>query len=96
MNTSEILEFLFHFLSKLSLYKKRTDNCRLGIEKAKRMLLTGDKITGVEAEKLGLVLKSVPREQLDGEVEKRKGGKKQITACEMNHFFAPLYSLISS
>lgn len=33
------------------------------------MLFTGDKITGIEAEKLGLVLKSVPREQLDIEVE---------------------------
>ncbi|UJR30302.1 hypothetical protein I4U23_017839 [Adineta vaga] len=42
---------------------------RLGIEKAKRMLLTGDKITGIEAEKLGLVLKSVPREELNVEVE---------------------------
>jgi enoyl-CoA hydratase len=42
---------------------------RLGIEKAKRMLLTGDKITGIEAEKLGLILKSVPREQINTEVE---------------------------
>ena len=33
------------------------------------MLFTGDKITGIEAEKLGLVLKSVPREQLDAEIE---------------------------
>jgi enoyl-CoA hydratase len=38
-------------------------------ERAKRMLFTGDKITGVEAEKLGLVLKAVPPEQLDAEVE---------------------------
>ena len=43
---------------------------RVGVEKAKRILLTGDKITGVEAEKLGLVLKSVPREELNDEVEK--------------------------
>jgi len=34
------------------------------------MLLTGDKITGIEAEKLGLVLKSVSQEQLDDEVDK--------------------------
>ena len=33
---------------------------RLGAEKAKRMLFTGDKIDGREAEKLGLVLKAVP------------------------------------
>ena len=34
---------------------------RLGAEKAKRMLFTGDKIDGREAEKLGLVLKAVPQ-----------------------------------
>ena len=42
---------------------------RLGAERAKRMLLTGDKIDGREAERLGLVLKSVPAEALDEEVE---------------------------
>ncbi len=43
---------------------------RIGAEKAKRLLLTGDKITGKEAEKIGLVLKSVPIEDLDNEVNK--------------------------
>jgi enoyl-CoA hydratase len=42
---------------------------RLGPERAKRMLFTGDKITGSEAERLGLVLKAVPPDQLDAEVE---------------------------
>jgi enoyl-CoA hydratase len=42
---------------------------RLGPEKAKRMLFTGDKIDGREAEKLGLVLKAVPAADLDREVE---------------------------
>ena len=42
---------------------------RLGAEKAKRMMFTGDKISGTEAAEMGLVLKSVPDEQLDGEVE---------------------------
>ncbi|MEM9046878.1 MAG: crotonase/enoyl-CoA hydratase family protein [Pseudomonadota bacterium] len=42
---------------------------RLGPERAKRMLLTGDKITGQEAERLGLVLKAVPEDDLDAEVE---------------------------
>jgi len=42
---------------------------RLGAERAKRMLFTGDKIDGREAEKLGLVLKAVPEAQLDKEVE---------------------------
>ncbi|MCB1394823.1 MAG: crotonase/enoyl-CoA hydratase family protein [Rhodobacter sp.] len=42
---------------------------RLGAERAKRMLFTGDKITGREAEAMGLVLKAVPDDQLDDEVE---------------------------
>lgn len=46
---------------------------RLGPEKAKRMLFTGDKIDGREAEKLGLVLKAVPAADLDAEVEALAG-----------------------
>lgn len=42
---------------------------RLGPERAKRMLFTGDKIDGREAEKMGLVYKAVPSADLDGEVE---------------------------
>ena len=42
---------------------------RLGAEKAKHMLFTGDKITGREAEELGLILKAVPEKDLDQEVE---------------------------
>jgi len=42
---------------------------RLGPERAKRMLFTGDKIKGAEAEKLGLVLKAVPAARLDAQVE---------------------------
>jgi len=42
---------------------------RLGAEKAKRMLFTGEKITGREAEDMGLILKAVPEERLDEEVE---------------------------
>ena len=42
---------------------------RLGPEKAKRMLFTGDKINGVEAENMGLILKSVPKAKLNEEVE---------------------------
>jgi len=41
---------------------------RLGAERAKRMLLTGDLIGGQEAVEIGLVLESVPLEQLDDRV----------------------------
>ncbi|RMF38930.1 MAG: enoyl-CoA hydratase [Alphaproteobacteria bacterium] len=43
--------------------------CRLGPERAKRMLFTGDRITGREAAEMGLVLKAVPEAELDAEVE---------------------------
>lgn len=42
---------------------------RLGAEKAKRMLFTGDKITGREAAEMGLVLQAVPDDGLDDAVE---------------------------
>ncbi|CAD5107555.1 crotonase/enoyl-CoA hydratase family protein [Zestomonas carbonaria] len=42
---------------------------RLGAEKAKRMLLTGDLIDGREAQRLGLVYQSVPLADLDATVD---------------------------
>lgn len=42
---------------------------RIGAERAKRMLLTGDRIRGREAAEIGLVLKAMPEDQLEGEVE---------------------------
>jgi enoyl-CoA hydratase len=42
---------------------------RLGAEKAKRMLLTGDTVDGTTAEKMGLVYQAVPRKDLDKTVE---------------------------
>ena len=42
---------------------------RLGPEKAKRMLLTGDVITGIEAKEMGLVLDAVPEAELDDYVD---------------------------
>jgi enoyl-CoA hydratase len=42
---------------------------RLGAERAKRMLFTGDKIDGREAARLGLVLAAVPADRLDAEVD---------------------------
>jgi enoyl-CoA hydratase len=41
---------------------------RLGAERAKRMLLTGDLVDGLEAARLGLVLEAVPRARLDERV----------------------------
>ena len=43
---------------------------RLGAEKAKRMLFTGDLVSGPEAKEMGLVLDSVPRDQLDATVDR--------------------------
>ncbi len=42
---------------------------RIGPERAKRMLFTGDKISGTEAAEMGLVLKSVPEATLDDACE---------------------------
>jgi enoyl-CoA hydratase len=42
---------------------------RLGAERAKRMLLTGDTIDGRTAAEWGLVVESVPADQLDARVE---------------------------
>ncbi len=41
---------------------------RLGVEKAKRMLLTGDLVDGREAKEMGLVLDAVPSDQLEDRV----------------------------
>ncbi|HUP93018.1 MAG TPA: crotonase/enoyl-CoA hydratase family protein [Solimonas sp.] len=43
---------------------------RLGVEKAKRMLLTGDVIDGIEAKAMGLVLDAVPAAALEDAVMK--------------------------
>jgi enoyl-CoA hydratase len=40
-----------------------------GPQWAKRLLITGDAIRGKDAAKVGLVMKAVPKEKLDGEVE---------------------------
>lgn len=42
---------------------------RLGAQNAKRMLFTGDKISGTEAADLGLALEAVPADQLDARVD---------------------------
>ncbi len=42
---------------------------RLGLEHAKRLMLTGESLTGVEAYRVGLASKAVPAAQLGDEVE---------------------------
>jgi enoyl-CoA hydratase len=42
---------------------------RIGAEKAKRMLLTGDRITGIEAKAMGLVHDAGPADRLDATVD---------------------------
>jgi enoyl-CoA hydratase len=42
---------------------------RVGLERAKRLLLTGDAITGTDAAAIGLVGKAVPPDRLDAEVD---------------------------
>jgi enoyl-CoA hydratase len=42
---------------------------RLGLEHAKRLMLTGESLTGVEAERLGLASKAVPADRLADEAE---------------------------
>lgn len=42
---------------------------KLGAEKAKRMLLTGDLVDGTEAARLGICLEAVPAAELDARVE---------------------------
>ena len=46
---------------------------RVGAERAKRMLLTGDLITGTEAKAMGLVLDAVPEKDLDAAVDRLVG-----------------------
>ena len=41
----------------------------IGPQWAKRLTMTGDMITGAEAQQIGLVMKAVPKDQLDAEVE---------------------------
>ena len=41
----------------------------VGPQWAKRLLLSGDLITGAEAQQIGLVMKAVPKEHLEAEVE---------------------------
>ena len=64
---------------------------RLGAEKAKRMLFTGDRVTGREAEAMGLILKAVPDKRLDEEVEDMDA---RMTTISVNQLAMQKWSLI--
>jgi enoyl-CoA hydratase len=51
---------------------------RLGMEQAKRLLLTGDPVDGRGAERIGLVYRAVPAGQLEGEVAALAGRMAQL------------------
>lgn len=56
---------------------------RVGIEKAKRMLFTGDLIDGAEASAMGLILKAVPASELDDAVQKMCGRIKNVSINQL-------------
>ena len=56
---------------------------RLGVEQAKRMLLTGDLIDGEEAERIGLVSRAVPADELDEAVDALAERMAQIPANQL-------------
>ncbi len=64
---------------------------RLGAEKAKRMLFTGDRVTGREPKAMGLILKAVPDERLDEEVEDMDA---RMTTISVNQLAMQKWSLI--
>lgn len=56
---------------------------RIGVEKAKRMLFTGDLISGSEAAAMGLVLKAVPLAQLEETVSLLTGRIKSVPVNQL-------------
>lgn len=56
---------------------------RVGVERAKRMLLTGDLVDGREAAAMGLVLESVPAEELDERIEDLAGRIASVPANQL-------------
>ncbi|PWE17500.1 enoyl-CoA hydratase [Marinicauda salina] len=51
---------------------------RLGVQQAKRMMMTGDLIDGREAERIGLALEAVPEAELDAAVDRLAGRLKGV------------------
>ncbi len=56
---------------------------RLGLEWAKRLLLTGDAVDGKTAERIGLIYKAVPADRLEAEVEGLAARMANIPASQL-------------
>jgi enoyl-CoA hydratase len=56
---------------------------RLGLEWAKRILLTGDPVDGRTAERIGLIYKAVPADRLEAEVEGLAARMANIPASQL-------------
>ncbi|HWT94083.1 MAG TPA: crotonase/enoyl-CoA hydratase family protein [Solirubrobacteraceae bacterium] len=56
---------------------------RIGAERAKRMLLTGDTIDGVQARDWGLVIDAVPADELDDAVERLAGRMASVPVNQL-------------
>ena len=64
---------------------------RLDAEKAKRMLFTFDRVTGREPKAMGLILRAVPDERFDEEVEDMDA---RMTTIPVNQLAIQKWSLI--
>jgi enoyl-CoA hydratase/carnithine racemase len=69
---------------------------KLGIEQAKRMLLTGDVIDGKQAKEYGLVSSCVPLAKLDEEVEKLADRFERNTGLVVTFIEWQVYQRINS
>jgi enoyl-CoA hydratase len=56
---------------------------RIGAERAKRLLLTGDTVDGVQARDWGLVVDAVPEDELDEAVERLAGRMASVPANQL-------------
>lgn len=56
---------------------------RLGVEWAKRLMLTGDHVDGKTAERIGLICKAVPTDKLQDEVDSLAKRMAQIPLCQL-------------
>ncbi|MCK9907052.1 enoyl-CoA hydratase-related protein, partial [Frankia sp. Cpl3] len=50
----------------------------VGMAQAKRLAMLGEKISGTEAERIGLIYKAVPAESLEAEVEQLIGSLRRM------------------